>query len=119
MPGRLGWRFADTRDTTAHGPPPRCNSHGSIETNFAAVHHRLQCQYLRTCLTERLDRRVEIDGDYFGAERAIAPSTVGWGGVVRKGRTILGTAFLTITRIYEPQRLVSVLPSLYHERHIY
>lgn len=73
----------------------------------------------RSRLTERLDRRVEIDGDYFGAERAIAPSTVGWGGVVRKERTILGTAFLTITRIYEPQRLVSVLPSLYHERHIY
>jgi hypothetical protein len=33
----------------------------------------------RSRLTERLDRRVEIDGDYFGAERAIAPSTVGWG----------------------------------------
>lgn len=47
MPGRLGWRFADARDTTAQGPPRRCNSHGSIETNFAAVHHRLQCQYVQ------------------------------------------------------------------------
>lgn len=39
----------------------------------------------RSRLTERLDRRVEIDGDYFGAERAIAPSTVGWGGRSTEG----------------------------------
>lgn len=33
----------------------------------------------RSRLTERPDRRVEMNGDYFGAERAIAPSTEGWG----------------------------------------